>query len=239
MAVAVGGNRSAAPAPAVAQSLVVPVQPGSATERALDALLECALRWGIQKTTVEDVARTAGISRATIYRLFPGGKRSMVQAAALIMVQRLADAAATEASGAADLADALTAVIISAERFLSDDEALQFLMQHDAASLEAQLALGGFDQLLAASGELIGPILAPHAGSAERGVDAAVWAARMVISHQLNPSDGPELSDPQVARRLVDEFFLPGFAPATDRTAVRSSSTNPPSTNPSSQESTP
>lgn len=239
MAVAVGGKRNAGtaaehPRPGSSES-------GTATERALDALLECALRWGIQKTTVEDVARTAGISRATIYRLFPGGKRSMIQAAALTMVQRLADAAADEASDAADLAEALTSVIRSAERFLSDDEALQFLMEHDAASLEAQLALGGFDRLLAAAGELVGPVLEAHAGSPERAADAAVWAARMVISHQLNPSDGPPLSDPQVARRLVEQYFLPGFAPAADRSAVGSSSTNPPSspTNPSSQESTP
>jgi len=237
MAVAVGGNRSAATAPE--QAGAAAVQPGSATERALDALLECALRWGIQKTTVEDVARTAGISRATIYRLFPGGKRSMIQAAALTMVQRLADSAGAAASGSGDLADALTAVIISAERFLSDDEALQFLMQHDAASLEAQLALGGFDQLLSASGELIGPILAPHAGSTERGTAAAVWAARMVISHLLNPADGPELSDPRSARRLVEQFFLPGFAPAADPAGVGSDSSNPFSTNPPSQESTP
>lgn len=237
MAVAVGGNRSVAPA--AEQAVSSTGVSASATERALDALLECALRWGMQKTTVEDVARTAGISRATIYRLFPGGKRSMVQAAALTMVQRLADAAAAEASGAVDLADALTAVIISAERFLSDDEALQFLMQHDAASLEAQLALGGFDQLLAASGELIGPILAPHAGSTEQGVAAAVWAARMVVSHQLNPSDGPELSDPTVARRLVEEFFLPGFAPASDPAGVDPSATHPSPTNPPSQEPTP
>jgi hypothetical protein len=47
---------------------------GPAEQRVVDALLACIARWGVSKTTVEDVAREAGISRATIYRLFPGGK---------------------------------------------------------------------------------------------------------------------------------------------------------------------
>ena len=41
--------------------------------RVVDAMLECIGRWGLGKTTADDVARTAGISRATLYRTFPGG----------------------------------------------------------------------------------------------------------------------------------------------------------------------
>ena len=40
-------------------------------ERICDAALTCVARWGLTKTTLEDVARQAGCGRATIYRHFP------------------------------------------------------------------------------------------------------------------------------------------------------------------------
>ena len=46
-------------------------------KRIVDATLRCVGRWGLAKTTLDDVAREAGCSRATVYRLFPGGKDSL------------------------------------------------------------------------------------------------------------------------------------------------------------------
>ena len=48
------------------------------TERLLQATFACVARYGIAKTTVEDVARESGISRATVYRQFPGGKDQLI-----------------------------------------------------------------------------------------------------------------------------------------------------------------
>jgi AcrR family transcriptional regulator len=39
-------------------------------ERLLDAAEECLTQFGPQKTSMEDVARAAGMSRATVYRYF-------------------------------------------------------------------------------------------------------------------------------------------------------------------------
>ena len=50
--------------------------------RLVDAALECVAKWGVEKTSLDDVAKSAGISRATVYRLFPGGKEAVVRAAA-------------------------------------------------------------------------------------------------------------------------------------------------------------
>jgi hypothetical protein len=194
-------------------------QPGTLTveltpeERVLEALQECVLRWGVQKTTVEDIARAAGISRATVYRLFPGGKSSMVEAGALAMVTDLVDQVTLAVAAAPDLAEALTALLVVSSTILADDEMLNFLMEHEQAVVEAQLALGGLDRLLAAVGAGAGPALEQYLGSAERAQEAAVWAARTVASHLLDPAAGVSLADAATARRLVTTYFLPGFVP--------------------------
>ncbi|MBV9252708.1 MAG: helix-turn-helix transcriptional regulator, partial [Actinobacteria bacterium] len=51
-------------------------------QRILDATLRCIGRWGVAKTTLEDVAREAGCSRATVYRAVPGGKDGLIEAVA-------------------------------------------------------------------------------------------------------------------------------------------------------------
>jgi len=49
-------------------------------ERLLQATYSCVARWGLAKTTVEDAAREAGVSRATVYRYFPGGRDELISA---------------------------------------------------------------------------------------------------------------------------------------------------------------
>ena len=54
---------------------------GRSTEvRVLDAAKRCCERWGIDKVTVDDIADESGVSRATMYRMFPGGKDVLFEA---------------------------------------------------------------------------------------------------------------------------------------------------------------
>ena len=47
-------------------------------DRLLAATYACVARFGLGKTTIEDVAKESGISRATIYRQFPGGRDELL-----------------------------------------------------------------------------------------------------------------------------------------------------------------
>ena len=49
-------------------------------ERILDAATALVARWGVTKTSLADVAKEAGCSRATLYRSFPGGKQQLFAA---------------------------------------------------------------------------------------------------------------------------------------------------------------
>ena len=59
--------------------LVTDGRRGESRERVLAGTYECVARVGIGKTTVEDVARASGVSRATVYRLFPGGRDELLR----------------------------------------------------------------------------------------------------------------------------------------------------------------
>ena len=61
--------------------LSVAAMPGDpAVRRVLDAARDCCERWGRSKITVDDIATEAGVSRATLYRMFPGGKDNLFEA---------------------------------------------------------------------------------------------------------------------------------------------------------------
>src|SRR6185437_6700277 len=53
--------------------------PLSMRERLLAATYACVARYGLGKTTIEDVVKESGVSRATIYRYFPGGRDELVR----------------------------------------------------------------------------------------------------------------------------------------------------------------
>ncbi len=50
---------------------------GAVRERILAATLVSLARYGVAKTTLEDVAKEAGCARATVYRYF-GGKQQLL-----------------------------------------------------------------------------------------------------------------------------------------------------------------
>jgi TetR/AcrR family transcriptional regulator, repressor for uid operon len=55
------------------------VAPESSRDQVLRGTYECIARVGIAKTTMDDAARAAGVSRATVYRLFPGGRDALLR----------------------------------------------------------------------------------------------------------------------------------------------------------------
>ena len=64
--------------------------------RLLEATYDCIARDGLGATSLEDAARSAGVSRATLYRYFPGGREELLGAVitweTLRFFLRLADA---------------------------------------------------------------------------------------------------------------------------------------------------
>ncbi|MBV9285375.1 MAG: helix-turn-helix transcriptional regulator, partial [Acidimicrobiia bacterium] len=112
-------------------TLVGPDRVGTQEQRVIDAALRCVARWGIGKTTLDDVAREASCSRATIYRLFPGGKDALLEAITRTELNRFFSGLAQRFDEAHDLEDMLVGGIVYASRALAGHEALQFVLAYE------------------------------------------------------------------------------------------------------------
>ena len=71
--------------------------------RIIDGTLACLARHGTVKTTVDDIARESGVSRATVYRAFPGGRDEILGAVVDTEMARLFSALGVRLGNAGDL----------------------------------------------------------------------------------------------------------------------------------------
>lgn len=190
------------------------VEPGTSEARVVAGLLDCVARWGLHKTTIEDVARAAGLSRATVYRLFPGGKQAIVEAAALNELARLVDSVGGRVDEATTLADAVTTAVWAGSAFLAGNAAFDFLRRHEPDALQGALALERLDHILLTAAALLAPSLERFLAPRD-AFEVGVWGARVVLSYLATPAPGVDLAREADARRLVTTYLLPGLPAAS------------------------
>ena len=186
------------------------------TERIADATLRCVSRWGVAKTTLEDVAREAGCGRATIYRTYAGGKHEVMLAVLRREIVRAEATVAAAVAGADDLESLLVAGVLTASRALAQHEALRFLLDHEPDVVLPLITFERLDALLRQAAAFAAPYLAPHVGDGD-AMRAAEWVVRIVVSYALNPSDHIDPTTEADARRLVSTYLLPAIAPTRSR----------------------
>ena len=83
--------------------------------RILDGALLCLARFGVAKTTLDDIAREAGCSRATVYRYFPN-RSAVVEATVQREIDGVSERITTSAAAADTLEDAVTAMFVTAAK---------------------------------------------------------------------------------------------------------------------------
>src|ERR1044072_2522120 len=100
----------------------------------LDAAIECVLAVGVRRTTLSDVARTAGVSRMTLYRRFPDVRGMLSALITREFGKILADAnsiAAPEPTARGQLVVASVHTI----RGLAANPLMHAVIEHDAEML--------------------------------------------------------------------------------------------------------
>ncbi len=185
-------------------------------ERIRAAALSCIARRGLSKTTVDDVARQAGVSRATLYRVFPGGKDTLVDAVLGREIARFFADLAVELRRHDEAEALLVAGVGRALRFLADHEALHAVLATEPGLVLSQVAFHRLGPVLDAATGFAAPFLVPHVPACDpdperTALDVAELLVRVVLSHALQPSPRLDPHDDASVARYVRAHLLPAL----------------------------
>ncbi|MGZ8751667.1 MAG: TetR/AcrR family transcriptional regulator [Acidimicrobiia bacterium] len=182
-------------------------------ERLLEAAYACVARFGLAKTTVEDVVKESGVSRATVYRVFPGGKDELLREVVGWEMGRFFGALAEAVAGAPDFASLVEEGLVFAHRAVGEHVVLQKILVTEPQRLLPLMTTEQHRPLRFITAYLI-PFLEreQRVGRLRPGLDqaaAADFVARMLLSLIGSPGRW-DLDDPSAVRRLVRQDLLVG-----------------------------
>ena len=170
--------------------------------RILDAAKSCCERWGFAKVTIEDIALESGVSRATLYRLFPGGKDVLFDALRVRELEEFFALLASQVETTDNLEDLLVATVVAATRELQADKHLALMMASEPGEALSQLTVAGLPRIIRMATVTLTPMVGNYVPpkTATRLIDVL---ARLTISYFLAPSDDVDLGDENSARNFL------------------------------------
>ncbi len=182
-------------------------------ERILEGALHQFEEFGLRRTTMEDVAGRAGVSRVTIYRRF-SGKDALVEAVILDQAQRFfqdLDGAVTTCRGTDEL---LAEGFAFALGHMRAHVLINRLLSTEPESLLIHLTREAGPVVGAARGFLAERLGRKLDSRVVRPIDVEIGAemlVRLVLSFLLTPSTVAELETPEDARRFARRYLAPAL----------------------------
>jgi AcrR family transcriptional regulator len=191
---------------------------GVSTERLLQATFACVARYGIAKTTVEDVAREAGVSRATVYRQFPGGKDQLIGDTIRWETARFFAELAVAIEHASDFETTLEEAIVFARAALKQHAVFQKVLETEPDLLLPQMSVD--DSLVRSMvAAFLKAHLEPEADRLSDGLtvdQVADHVSRLLLSF-FNAEGSWDLTDREQVNLLVRTQLLAGVFRETTR----------------------
>ncbi len=188
------------------------IPPADTRELIVESAYSCFSRQGLDKATIVDIARTAGVSRSTVYEYFPD-KAAIVEACAESASERFYREMTRAMERGGSLEDKLCCAavfvtqarrVIATEKYF-DEDAVRLLLTKDAAVLLRE-CVDFFKPYLSA---------ARLTGEVRKDLDveaAAEWFARILFSLFSTPSSTLDMDDPAVTAEFVRAHAVRGFA---------------------------
>lgn len=171
-------------------------------DRVLDALHTSIEKWGRDKVTIDDVAQVSGVSRATIYRMFPGGRDVLFEALRVRNLNEFFTGLRSAVDASASLLDLVVDIAVYATCELRSDEQLVAMLANEEAGVLRDLTVDGLPRIISVASSYLRPLFDDHLPREASGPFVDLLA-RLVISHFLAPSDHVDLGDPDSARQFL------------------------------------
>jgi AcrR family transcriptional regulator len=191
----------------------------STRTRILEAALLCFKQLGIDKTSLIDVARTATLSRGTVYRYF-SDRQSLIDATVERNTENYYGEAAEVMDGESTLVDQVGAFAEVFARNINNYRR-NWLVNDDRDLL--RLLASDRDGGLRRMSTFIAPYVeaAKARGEVARDLDVGVaseWIARMFMSLTVMPgSTAFDASRPKSFRAFLERYTVDGLAPHASR----------------------
>ena len=179
----------------------------SLSDAILDATKQAIERWGVERLTINDVCDTANISRATLYRAFPGGKEVLLEALRVRETETFFTTLRAHAEGETSLEDTIVRCMVVATTELRSDQHLALMLAAEPNEVLSQLTVQGMPRIVRVATAYLMPLLQPHL-SRDEAAELVEVLARMVISYFLAPSRQYDFGNESQARAFVRAYVL-------------------------------
>jgi AcrR family transcriptional regulator len=183
-------------------------------DQILEAANQCFTQLGIHRTSVQDVARMANVSRGTVYRYFED-RNVLIEAGIEWGAQKFYEQVAAAMAKKATLAEKIGAMAETHAKILLDHRTRNRLMADDAELMRHIISDG--DTAIRRSTAFLAPYVreAQERGEVGAGVDvtaASEWLARIIYSFStVNKGQTFDMSKPETVRRYVEKFAINGL----------------------------
>lgn len=184
-----------------------------AQDQILDAAQQCYLSIGVPKTTVEDIAKEACVSRTTVYRYFKNRDEiltALVMRSSMILMDGIKLQCQNIDELGPFLVESMTYILVSAPALPTHE----LFFGPEGAAITSRLCVSSND-VFAVGVSLIEPwyYKAQGAGTLPAdvsAVDVIEWVARILLSYWSNPP--VFLEDEAKVRRHMQIFVEPVFS---------------------------
>jgi len=185
---------------------MAPVERDGTDIAILEATLRCLTRFGLNRMTVEDVAKAAGVGRATVFRRFES-KDEMIRQAFALELRRLVEEFGAKADAIHDPYDRMVELSVETVAVIRTHPVARRLVEDgDALSLHRDPRIAEF-QLLSLKSQLDG--IARRTGSQADTAIVAELLMRFFGSVWLAPEISPAVDDPAKVRRMITTLLAP------------------------------